>query len=153
MLSRFVALVCLFHVSFIQVSISQQTSDEKDVLQVFYHKRPPSMETLKGFKDFIKPYENQYIIKYYLITDDANNELLTSLGLPEAHFPFAIAINGKTSALIEGDTIVFVKLPDFMHHIGRRQGNWTLKHLETVLSNKDLFLPENPVIRTEAMQH
>ena len=78
-----------------------------------------------------------------------SNELLKSLGLPEDHFPFAMAINRKTSALINDETIIFVELPDFMHHVGRRQGNWSLDHLKTVLENKELLQPEKPLVTVE----
>ncbi len=128
-------------------------SDDKDLIQIFHHERPPSMETLEVVNEFLEAYADKYEIKYYMIKDDKNNELLKSLGLPEDHFPFAIAINGKTSAEINGETIIFVNLPDFMHHIGRREGNWSLDYLKTVLENKDLLLTDNPTITTEALKH
>lgn len=144
------ALLFLIFASFISNSCVQSNhSDEKDVIEIFHHDKDPSMETLKKVNEFLEPYAADYEIKYYNIKDDTNNELLKSLGLPEDHFPFAIAINGKTSAQINGETIIFAELPDFMHHVGRRQGNWSLDHLKTVLENKELLQPENPLVTVE----
>lgn len=130
-----------------------EATDDKDLIQIFHHDREPSVKTLEAVNEFFAGYDDKYEIKYYDIKDDKNNELLTSLGLPEDHFPFAIAINGKTSAKIKGEVIIFANLPDFMHHIGRRQGNWTMEHLQTVLENKQLLLPENPEFHSDIIEH
>lgn len=123
-------------------------SDTKPLIQVFYKEKEASMQAYEQLKPFFKSYEKDYTIQYLLITDPANAELMASLNLPVEHFPLAIAINGKTSAGIDGKTIIFAHFPDFMHHIGRHQGNWTLEHLKKVLQDNSLLLPENPSLKS-----
>lgn len=132
-------------------SIFQQKTTDTEVLliQVFYKEKEPSKETLNQIKPFLDHTAAGHTIEYLLITDPANRMLMNELGLPTDHFPFAIAINGRTSAVIDGETIIFAKFPDFMHHIGKHPGNWNLSHLEQVLNNPNLLLPENPVISSE----
>lgn len=95
-------------------------------------------------KSFLSSYQSDFDIRYLDMEEPDNEEYMQSLGFPIEHFPFGIAINGKTSALVDGDTIVFGNFPDFMHHIGRHEGNWTLDHLETVMLNPEKLLPDNP---------
>jgi len=121
----------------------------RTVIQVFYKEKQPSMQTLEKVRAFLKEYENTCDIRYLLITDPKNENLVKSLGLPTEHFPFALAIDGKTSAMIDGKTIFFAHFPDFMHHIGKHRGNWTLDHLVKVLNNPSLMLPDNPVVNTQ----
>jgi len=121
---------------------------KKPVIQVFYKEKAPSLETLDQVLKFLVDYEDTYEIEKVIITDPANSELLTKMKLPAEHFPFALAIEGKTSARIGEATIIFAHFPDFMHKIGRHQGNWTLEHLRQVLQNRSLLLPDNPEVTT-----
>ncbi len=118
---------------------------EEPTIEVFYKNQPPSMETLSRVESFLDSHQNDFNIRYLDMEDPDNAEYMQSLGFPVDHFPFGIAINGKTSARIGGETIVFGNFPDFMHHIGRHQGNWTLDHLEAVMLDPEKLLPDNPV--------
>ena len=122
-------------------------NNDKGNIRVFYKEQPPSLETLAEVKSMLDAYENNWQISYLQMTESKTAALMQELGLPTEHSPFSIAINGKTSARIGDETIVFVNFPDFMLHIGRHKGNWSLKHLEQVLRKPDLLLPDNP--RTE----
>lgn len=130
------------------VSSHQESIAEKTLIQVFYKQKENSMQAFEKVKAFLKEYESRYDIRYLLITDPENESLNKSLGLPTEHFPFAIAIDGKTSAMIDGKKIVFAHFPDFMHHIGKHKGNWTLDHLTKVLNDISLMLPDNPEVQT-----
>lgn len=123
-------------------------SDQRPLIQVFYKEKEPSLKTLERVEEFLGPYESEYEIRQLVITDTTNASLMEELGLPTEHFPFAVAVDGRTSADIDGTTVIFAKFPDFMHHIGRHRGNWTLEHLEKVLKDPGLLLPENPVVTT-----
>jgi hypothetical protein len=141
-----VCFIVYFNVEFVSAQINETMTD-KPLIHLFYKEKGPSLETLDRIEDFLESYEDKYDIQYVLITDPENEDMMKSLGLPTEHFPFALAINGLTSAFIDGETIVFAEFPDFMHHIGRHKGNWTLKHLEKALNDSSLMLPMNPVIR------
>lgn len=123
-----------------------ETADDRVVL-VFYKEQPPSLQTHSLISDFLKEYSDQYVVEYRLITDPDQKQTIESLGLSTDHLPVAIAINGKTSAMIDGEVIVFANFPDIMHHIGRHPGNWTLEHLQRVLDDNSLLLDDNPLIR------
>lgn len=131
------------------VSSNQKPIAEKSLIQVFYKEKENSMQAFEKIKTYLKEYESKYDIRYLLITDPKNESLIKSLGLPTEHFPFAIAINGKTSAMIDGKKIVFAHFPVFMHHIGKHKGNWTLDRLTKVLDDESLMLPDNPVVKTK----
>lgn len=133
-----------------QPEAKQAESYEKPVVQVLYKEKGNSLNTLEQLRPFLENFSNGYEIQYLLSTEAENEELVKSLGFPLEHFPFGIAINGKTSALIHGDTIIFANFPDFMHHLEKHPGNWTLEHLETVLNDTGLLLPENPEIVNRA---
>ncbi len=123
-------------------------ADARPLLQVFYKEKAPSLQTRERVGGFLDSYQTRYDIRYLVITDTANVELIHALGLPTEHFPFALAIDGKTSARIGETVVTFAHFPDFMHHVGKHQGNWTLAHLEAVLQDPALLLPENPVVET-----
>ena len=129
-----------------QTEAKQEESSEKPVVQVFYKDKENSLNTLEQVRPFLEEFSNDYEIQYLLSTEAENEELVKSLGFPLEHFPFGIAINGKTSALVHGDTIIFANFPDFMRQIGKHPGNWTLEHLGAVLNNPGILLPENPEI-------
>lgn len=130
-------------------TIASESKDVKPVLQVFYKEKQPSLQTLQKIRTFLEKYKEEFTVRYLVITDPDNDATIRSLGLPTEHFPFALAINGKTSALIDGKKIVFAHFPDFMHHIGKHKGNWTLEHLAKVLDDTSLMLPDNPVVHTK----
>ena len=123
-----------------------EEGDSRPLIQVFYKDKDPSLETLDAVEKFLEPWESAYEIRYLVITDSTNAGLMTKLGLPTEHFPFAVAVDGKTSAEIGGKTVVFAHFPDFMQHVGKHPGNWTLDHLNAVLEDNGLLLPENPVV-------
>lgn len=109
---------------------------------------PPSLETRGKIETFLEAFQDEYEIRYLDMTDSTNAVLMKGLGLPTEHFPFGLAVNGRTSAEIDGETIVFTHFPDFMHHIGKHRGNWTLEHLEKALKDPGMLLPENPVVKS-----
>lgn len=136
--------------SFSMTGFHQDAFDETaadKVILVFYKKQPPSLQIHSVISEFLDDYTDQYVVEYFLITDPDQKQTIESLGLSTDHLPVAIAINGKTSAMIDEEVIVFANFPDFMHHIGRHPGNWTLEHLQRVLYDNTLLLDVNPVIR------
>jgi hypothetical protein len=128
----------------------QKSETDNSLIQVFYKDKENSLNTLEQIRPFLERFSNDYEIQYLNSTDAENEVLVKSMGFPLEHFPFGIAINGKTSALINGDTIIFANFPDFMHHLGKHPGNWTLQHLEAVLHSNELLLSENIVITNQS---
>lgn len=137
----------------LQPEAQRTETSMKPIVQVFYKDKENSLNTLEQVRPFLENFSNDYDIQYIISTEAENEELIKSLGFPLEHFPFGIAINGKTCALINGDTIIFANFPDFMHHLGKHPGNWTLQHLEAVLNDKNLLLPDNPVITNRPGGH
>ncbi len=145
-------LTILAVLSFTPGKLHQNESGESPAAReiwVFYKEQLPSMETRAIVSEFLEDYRDQYTIAYRLITDPKEKQTIGSLGLSTDHLPIAIAINGKTSAMIDGETIVFVNFPDIMHHIGKHKGNWTLNDLQKVLDDNTLLLDENPAIKNQ----
>lgn len=145
MLSIMLAIPVWFFVTDLQA----QETDRKTRIEVFYKEQPPSLETLEKMKAFFKDHQDNCRIEYLLMTEPDHEKRMISYGYPNEHFPFGIAIDGKTSAKIGDEVIIFGNFPDFMHHLGRHQGNWTLAHLRRVLNHKELLLPDNPVFRNQ----
>ena len=144
---RTLILIVFIQASFFVASATAgSTAGEETTIEVFYKNQPPSMETLSQVESFLSPYQGDFDIRYLDMEEPDNAAYMQSLGFPIEHFPFGIAINGKTSARVGGETIVFGNFPGFMHHIGRHQGNWTLDHLEAVIMDPEKLLPDNPVI-------
>ncbi len=115
----------------------------KPVVHIFNKNKGPSQEALKKINAAMDNYRENYDIRYHDIEDEANLELIHSLGLPSTHFPVALVIDGKFTVQI-GDRIAsFVHFPDFMHGIGRHEGNWSISDLEAALQDNSLLLEEN----------
>lgn len=114
-------------------------------IDVFYKEKAPSLKTLARAKEVLKKYERKYAIKYFLIADPENSELIENYQLPATHFPFAVVINGIYSARIGAETVLFVEFPKFMAGIGRHEGNWSIINLEMVLEDNSLLLEENVI--------
>ncbi len=112
-------------------------------VEVFYKEMPPSLQTLEEVNKILSNLDGNYLTTYHLITDTASANIIQNYNLPGTHFPFAVAINGKYSAMINGETIYFVHFPMFMHGIGRHEGNWSMEHLQQVLSDTTLLINEN----------
>ena len=66
--------------------------------------------------------------------------LIKKYNLPEIHFPFAVVVNGRSSAKINNIKIDFVHFPLFMHGIGKHEDNWSLENLKSVLIDNALLL-------------
>jgi hypothetical protein len=111
--------------------------------EVFYKKKPPSMKVLEQVKELLAGYEAMYQISYYDIEDEENQELILSYGLPSTHFPFAVVLNGRFTAGIDEKVVSFIHFPDFMHGIGRHEGNWSLDALNKALSDNTLLMYKN----------
>lgn len=115
----------------------------KPIIRVFYKNKKPSQKTLVKINETLDNFRDLYEIHYHDIEDEINRELIQSLGLPSTHFPVAVVIEGKFTAKF-GDRIAsFVHFPDFMHGIGRHEGNWSIADLEAALQNNALLLEEN----------
>ena len=114
-----------------------------NTIDVFYKEMPPSLQTLEQTNAVLADFAEEYDIAYHLITDTASSELIQQYNLPGSHFPFAIVVNGKYSAAMNGETIYFVHFPIFMHGIGRHEGNWSMDLLRTVLTDSSLLNDEN----------
>jgi len=118
-------------------------SESGGSIEVFHKAKEPAMNTLEKVRPVVEKYCDSYSISYYIITDQQNQEIISRYNLPDTHFPFAVVINGKYSAEVEGKKIDFVHFPRFMHGIGRHEGNWSLEALEKVLRDNSLLLEEN----------
>ncbi len=140
-------LIVLAIFAFCATAIASGNTPDQPVIEVFYKDQQPSMETLTQVKSFLNARKDNLVVRYLDMDDTANAGKMKAMGFPAEHFPFGIAIDGKTSARIGDKTIVFANFPDFMHHIGRHQGNWTLDHLTQALKNPAIMLPENPVMQ------
>ncbi len=114
-----------------------------DKIEIFHKDMSPSLVTLEEVYPVIAQYSDTYEIKYYLITDSSSTGIIEEYNLPSTHFPFAVVINGKYSAMIDGEKIDFVHFPLFMHGIGRHEGNWSTEHLEKALNDNSLLIDEN----------
>lgn len=126
-------------------------NEEKPTIKVFYKEREPSQKVLNRVNELLDRFRESYHIVYYNIDDKYNEDLIGELGLPDTHFPFAIAINGKYTANIDGKTVSFVHFPLFMHGIGRHEGNWSLSDVKKVLRDNSLLSENNilPVLDKE----
>lgn len=111
-----------------------------NTVHIFYKDLPPSLETLAAVEVVLEEHAAGYTVSRHLITDPGSEELIALYGLPETHFPFAVVINGKVSAMLEGGRVDFVHFPHFMHGIGRHEGNWSLDQLEMVLDEPGLLM-------------
>ncbi len=116
-------------------------NDKKNIV-VFYKDKPPSQKVLKRTNQLLNQFKEFYLINYYSIEDKNNLDVITKLGLPSTHFPFAIVINGKYTAKIDGKVVSFVHFPLFMKGIGRHEGNWSISDLEKVLNDNFLLSKE-----------
>ncbi|MEN8209277.1 MAG: C40 family peptidase [Candidatus Fermentibacteria bacterium] len=137
----------------ILLAVSPLLSYETPVstIEVFHKSMPPSLETLEETNAVLAHFVEDYEISYHLITDSATVDLIQKYNLPDTHFPFALVINGRFSAVINDEKIDFVHFPVFMHGIGRHEGNWSLEILELVLNDVSLLMDENtlPVLDEE----
>lgn len=121
----------------------EENGDKKGSIDVFYREKPPSLKTLRKIKEILNKYDREYNIRYLLTTDVNNTDIMKKYHLIDAHFPFAIVINGEYSAKIDDRIIYFIDFPILMAGIGRYEGNWTLSELDLVLKNKSLLFKEN----------
>ncbi len=130
---------------FLTVVLIISCSSQKAVktIEVFHKAKDPAMKTLERVKPVVNDYRDEYKITCHVITDPENEALIEKYNLPETHFPFAVVINGKFSAKIDGKKIDFAHFPLFMHGIGRHEGNWSLEALEKVLEDNSLLMEEN----------
>lgn len=112
-------------------------------IEVFYKEMPPSLQTLEMVNTVLAEFAGEYEIEYHVITDASTSELINLYSLPETHFPFAVAVNGKYTATIDGQDIFFVHFPLFMHGIGRHEGNWSMDLLRQVLADPSLLNEQN----------
>lgn len=112
-------------------------------IEIFHKNKPPALQTLEGIKPILSKYEDQYEISYYDIDDPKNIPLTEKAGLPKAHCPFAIVINGKFSAKIDDKIIDFLFFPDYMSIMERHLGNWSKESFEKVLADNNLLSDEN----------
>ena len=112
-------------------------------IEVFHKNRPPALETLERADSVLARFDDEFEIVRHLITDSSTTALIEQYGLPPAHFPFAIVINGRFSAMIDSMKVDFVHFPLCMHGIGRHEGNWSMEHLERVLSDTTLLMDES----------
>ncbi|MDY6916169.1 MAG: hypothetical protein SVM86_07635 [Candidatus Cloacimonadota bacterium] len=126
--------------------------EAKPTVSVFYKEKEPSQKVLAKVKSLLTDFQKNYQIEYFNIDKKENSGLIAEIGLPSEHFPFAVVIDKKFTAVIDGKIVSFVHFPIFMKGIGRHEGNWSLHHLKTVLAQPKLLYPQNflPVLKEEA---
>jgi len=125
------------------LTLSVLPNSAQTTVEVFYKEMPPSLQTLEEVNNILNNLDDNYLTTYHLITDTASSNIIQHYNLPGSHFPFAIVINGKYSATINGETIYFVHFPVFMHGIDRHEGNWSMEYLQQVLADTTLLINEN----------
>lgn len=125
------------------LTLSALLTTNQTTIEVFYKEMPPSLQVLEEVNKTLSSLDDNYLVNYHIITDTTSIELIQQYNLPGTHFPFAIVINGKYSATINEETIYFVHFPLFMHGIGRHEGNWSIEHLQQVLTQTTLLIDEN----------
>ncbi len=130
-------VLCIVLMLFI-VSILDAT--DKLNVSVFYKERKPSQQVLVKVDSLLNNYLTLYHIKHYNIEEGNNTVIIKTLGLPETHFPFAVAIDGKFTAVIDERTVSFVHFPLFMKGIGRHEGNWSLDDCRKFLKTLNCLL-------------
>ncbi len=144
MKKRFLVQALLFAIlSLVPGILPASPGSKNPLIQVFYKEKQPSLKTLAKTKELLESYKDRYKFEYLLITDPKNSQIIKEIGLPETHFPFAVVINGKTTANIDGKPITFCEFPDFMHGIGRHEGNWSIESLKKVLADNSLLASKN----------
>lgn len=118
-------------------------ASEKATIEVFHKSPAPAMQTLERTNEVLDKFVDEFSIAYHEINQEETKELIDKYSLPGTHFPFAIFINGKSAAEIDGEKIVFFDFPKFMHGIGRHEGNWSMLALEKVLNDTSLLISDN----------
>ncbi|AQQ71951.1 hypothetical protein SMSP2_02330 [Limihaloglobus sulfuriphilus] len=123
--------------------LSSCSSNTTPTVEVFYKEKEPSLRTLERTKDVLQEHEKNLNVTYYIITEPENKELLQKYNFPESHFPFAVVIDGKYTALIDDRLVQFVDFPLFMKGIGKHEGNWSMDDLAGVLANRGMLRDKN----------
>lgn len=145
--------VRLFSILLLALPVLTVSSGETSIgtIEIFHKSMPPSLETLEETNAVLADFTDDFEITYHLVTDSASADLILQYNLPDTHFPFAVVINGRYSALIGFEKIDFVHFPLFMHGIGRHEGNWSMEYLELVLNDVALLMDDNilPVLDDE----
>ncbi len=134
---------------FMMILGNNLSANDKKNIAVFYKDKPPSQKVLKRTNQLLNQFSDSYFINYYSIEDKKNFDVITKLGLPSTHFPFAIVIDGKYTAKIDGKVVSFVHFPLFMKGIGRHEGNWSISDLEKVLNDNFLLSNKNSLPNLE----
>jgi hypothetical protein len=118
-------------------------------IDVFYKNQPPSLKTLEKVLPVLNEFSSKYSVNLHCITDTLSTDLIQEYQLPATHFPFAVVINGMFSAEFENKKIDFIHFPEFMHGIGRHEGNWSLEQLKTVLNTPKSLCEKNilPILK------
>ncbi len=125
------------------LSLSVLSAKETKTIEIFFKNKPPSIKTLSKVLPMVNKYSKEYKIYLNEIYSPESADIIKAYGLPTTHFPFAVVINGKFTAKIDGKEIGFVHFPKFMNGIGRHEGNWSLEMLEAAIKNPKLLANEN----------
>jgi hypothetical protein len=123
--------------------LSSCSRDTSRTVEVFYKEKEPSLRTLERTRAVLQEHERNLKVSYYIITEPENKELLRKYNFPENHFPFAVVVDGKYTASIDGRLVHFVDFPLFMKGIGRHEGDWSMDDLARVLTDREMLLDKN----------
>ncbi|MFP4459947.1 MAG: hypothetical protein ACLFSQ_10215 [Candidatus Zixiibacteriota bacterium] len=137
MLAKGILIMMLFALS------GQSIAKDENIIDIFFKNRPPSQKVMGKLKPIMEKYQEKYEVKYHLITDEKNAEIIKEYGLPTTHFPVAVVINGKFRAKIDDKIVHFVHFPKFMEGIGRHEGDWSIDDVIKVLDDNSLLMEEN----------
>ncbi|PKN73406.1 MAG: hypothetical protein CVU50_03695 [Candidatus Cloacimonetes bacterium HGW-Cloacimonetes-3] len=92
---------------------------------------------------FILPeFADSIEVHYFDMEDKANLGLLEFYYLADIDCPFAVAVNGCMSAMINDNIVEFYQYPEGTEHAYRNEGFWTLEDLKAALRNPDLLWTE-----------
>ena len=139
MIPRFVLLLAMIVLA--AGCLAQETS--VPTIDVFFKNQPPSLRVLERVLPLVMEHAADYAVRLHCITSPESEQLIESYGLPGTHFPFAVVVDGRFSALLGGRQVDFVHFPAFMHGIGRHEGNWSLDDLRQMLAGAGQWRQEN----------
>jgi hypothetical protein len=123
-------------------SLLQASEPGNNILVLFYKQEPLSLRGLDEVKAILPEFADSIEVYYINIEDKANLDLLDSYYLADVEFPFAVALNGCMSAMIDEHLVDFIGYPEDMEDAGDFEGNWSIEDLKAALHNPDLLWTE-----------
>lgn len=135
---KIIGLILVFAFS----SLLQASETGNNKLVLFYKNEPLSLKVLDEVKAILPEFADSVEVYYFDIEDEENLEILYDFDLANVDFPFAMAVNGCMSAMIDEHLVDFIGYPKDMEDAGDFEGNWSIEALKAALHNPDLLWTE-----------